>query len=295
MHKWSDAPVVTFSRNGREIALGRSGLDDTIHLNGSTGLGIAPVEVSKSDRLSGDGSHVRGVRYGDREVFIPLFVQQPSTGDLHVWRRTLNRLLAPVPGDPSGSLVDVTVDDPATGSRRTVRGIYTGGLEGEFGSDYHGDWQTLGLTFECPDPWWLGPEKTVDLKVNPGVKPFLSDTVPFFPVVLAQSTVQGQFTVEVEGDGPVWPVWEIVGPGSDLSIRRGSERIFIGGEFAAGSVTRVQTRPRRIVPDRWDDVSLDSSLFSLRPGQNRLDVSMVGATPETLVRLVWQARYLEGI
>lgn len=295
MHRWSDSPVVSFSRNGQALELGRSGADPVLHLHGSEGLGVAPVEVEDSERLGGDGSIVRGVRFGKREVFIPLLAHMESTGDLHEWRRSLNRLLAPTPGDPSGSLVDITVDDPSTGTTRIARGIYTGGLEGEFGSDYHGDWQTLGLTFECPDPWWLGPEKTVDLKVNPGAKPFLSDTVPFFPVVLAQSTVQGQFTVEVEGDGPVWPVWEIVGPGSDLSIRRGSERLFIGGEFAAGSVTRVYTRPRRIVPDRWDDVSLDSSLFSLRPGQNRLDVSMVGATPETLVRLVWQARYLEGV
>lgn len=295
MHKWSDAPIVTFSRNGQDIVLGRSGDSPVLHLHGSTGLGLAPVEVSKSSRLAGDGSIVRGVRYADREVFIPLFVEQPSTGDLSLWRRELNRLLAPASGDPGGSLVDVRVEDPATGTVRIARGIYTGGLEGDFGSDFYGNWQTLGVTFECPDPWWLGPERTQTLQVDPGSKPFLSDSVPFFPIILGSSTVVGEFDVPIEGDGEVWPVWEITGPGTDLLIQRGDERIFIAGEFPAGDVTRIQTRPRRITPDRWDDVSLDSTLFSLQPGQNRIHITMVGATPETLVRLVWQERYLEGI
>src|SRR5699024_34886 len=29
--------------------------------------------------------------------------------------------------------------------------------------------------FECPDPWWLGPERIQTLRLNPGSKPFLSE------------------------------------------------------------------------------------------------------------------------
>ncbi|MGP5050157.1 hypothetical protein ACTXI9_01485 [Brachybacterium alimentarium] len=504
MHKWSDSPIVTFSRNGQELTLGRSGDAPVLHLNGSEGLGIAPVEIAKSERIAGDGSIVRGVRYGDRELFIPIFVEQPSTGDLNLWRRELNRLLAPVPGDPDASLVDVQIEDPTTGTIRIARGIYTGGLEGDFGSDYFGNWQTLGVRFDCPDPWWLGPERIKTMQINPGSKPFLSrgtverenlatnpsfasldaqfgagsitesggaslsisnawsasgstslrigpgsttssaallmpysgpdvragglagktvtvsldmclleaqtgsihstlpraigvgtvdsagvasaptenwstpapntpgvhrisktvtvpedaqgvyvfarngstggtvyvdnllveegETVrqyfdgdsengswtgsphgstsilvvqgsatPFFPIVLAPSNIVSEYDIPIQGDGDVWPTWEIVGPGRDLTIQRGEERIFIAGEFPAGSVTRIQTRPRRITPDRWDDVSLDSKLFRLRPGPNRLRITMIDAVPDTpdkpgtLVRLVWQERYLEGI
>lgn len=294
MHKWSDSPIVTFSRNGQEVTLGRSGDAPVLHLNGSEGLGVAPVEIAKSDRIAGDGSVVRGVRYGDREVFIPMLVEQPSTGDLNLWRRELNRLLAPVPGDPEGSLVDVRVEDPTTGTVRTVRGIYQTGLEGEFGSDYFGDWQTLGVRFDCSDPWWLGQERTQTLRLNPGSKPFLSDTEPFFPVLLAESVVQGDWSITVDGDGPVWPVWEVTGPGTGLRITRGTERIEIDGEVRAGETLRIDTRSGRIVPDRWDDASDGTELFPLRPGMNRLQVSMVGATVDTLVRLVYHERWLEG-
>src|SRR5699024_10423808 len=41
---------------------------------------------------------------------------------------------------------------------------------------------------------------------------------PFFPIFLADSTVQGEHELTVEGDAPVWPVWEIQGPGRDVEI-----------------------------------------------------------------------------
>src|SRR5699024_10602482 len=43
-------------------------------------------------------------------------------------------------------------------------------------------------------------------------------TAPFFPVILAESVVQGSWTVDVGGEGPVSPVWEVHGPGTDLRI-----------------------------------------------------------------------------
>lgn len=295
MHRWSDSPIVTLARDGEELALGRSGRDDVVHLEGSMGLGIAPVELADSERLGGDGSITRGVRFGKREVFIPVFVEKASTGELHEWRRALNRLLSPVSGDPAASLVDIRIEDPTTGTSRMVRGIYKAGLEGDFGSDYRGHWQKLGLTFECPDPWWLGPERLRTLQVAPGTKPFLSQSVPFFPVVLAPSNVVGAWDIDVQGDGVVWPSWEVVGPGRDLLIESGSDRIFIEGEFSS-TPTLIQTRPRRITPvERWEDTSMDSVLFPLKPGPNRVKVSMVGADANTLVRLVYRERYLEGV
>ena len=290
MSSWVDSPVVSFSRDGQEFVLGRSGEDSVLHLYGSTGLGVAPVSVESSPRLTGDGSVVRGVRYDSREVYLPLFLESETVGGLSEVRRRLNRLLAPHLGP-----VDVRVVDPATDTDRMIRGYYTEGLDGDFGDGFHGTWQTLGLTFECPDPWWLGPERVKSLQVNPGSKPFLSESEPFFPVVLAESVVQGDWSVAVEGDGPVFPVWEVTGPGTDLRIIRGDDRIEIDGEVRAGETLRIDTGAGRITPDRWDDVSLRSRLFPLTPGTNHLNVSMVGATEDTIVRLVYRERYLEGV
>ncbi|WP_341856439.1 phage tail domain-containing protein [Brachybacterium sp. GPGPB12] len=248
------------------------------------------MDIASTDRITGDGSIVRGVRYGAREVYLPLLMESDSVAGLSRMRRELNRLLAPHLGP-----VEIRIEDPATGTDRMIRGYYREGLDGDFGDGFHGSWQTLGLTFECPDPWWLGPEQTVELRVNPGSKPFLSDTVPFFPVILAQSTVQGRFDVTIEGDGPVWPAWEVLGPGTDLVIARGTDRIEIAGTFSPTSPVLIDTAAGRITPDRWADTSLRSRLFSLDPGQQSLTVTLVSATPATLVRLTYRERYLEGV
>lgn len=290
MHKVTDSPIVSFARDGEVFELGRSGTDPVLHMYGSTGLGLAPVSIASSERLAGDGSIVRGVRYDSREVFIPLYMEAPSTGELSAVRRDLTSLLAPHRGP-----VEVRVEDPATGSVRMIKGYLREGLDGDFGDGFHGSWQTLGLTFECPDPWWLGPERLVSLQVNPGSKPFLSETVEFFPVVLAQSVVAGEFEVTIDGAGPVLPSWEVVGPGEDLRISNGTDVIEIDGEFEAGTSTVIDAATGRITPDRWADTSLRSRLFELKPGRQKIKVSLVGATTDTVVRLVYRERYLEGV
>lgn len=288
--RWTDAPVVTLSRNGQALTLGRSGRDTVLHLHGSRGLGLAPWSVAKSDRIGGDGSVVRGGRYGDREVFLPVHLSAATVGELTARRRDLYRLLAPHLGP-----VTVHVHDPVTGTDRSIEGLLKEGLEGDFGEGFTGVNQAIGLSFDCPDPWWSGPDQTVSFRVNPGTKPFLSTSVQFFPVVLAQSVVAGQFEVTVEGDGPVQPVWEVSGPGTDLVISNGTDVLEVGGAFAAGSVTRFDGRLQRITPDRWADVSIRSSIFPLHPGLNALSVTMVGATDDTLIRLVYREKFLEAI
>lgn len=290
MHKVIDSPVVSFARDGEVFELGRSGLDPVLHLHGSTGLGLAPVSIASSERLAGDGSIVRGVRYDAREVFIPLFMEAASTGELSAVRRDLTALLAPHRGP-----VEVRIEDPATGSVRMIQGYLREGLDGDYGDGFHGSWQTLGLTFECPEPWWLGPERLVSLQVNPGSKPFLSETVEFFPVMLAQSVVVGEFEVTIDGAGPVLPSWEVVGPGEDLRISNGTDVIEIDGDFPAGTSTVIDAATGRITPDRWADTSLRSRLFELKPGRQTIKVSLVGATADTMVRLVYRERYLEGV
>lgn len=281
---------MSLSRNGQVFTLGRSGDEPVLHIQGSMGLGLAPVAVASSEHLSGDGSTVRGVRYGAREVFLPLLVEAGSTAELTAIRRDLMRLLAPHLGP-----VDIRIVDPSTGTDRLIRGYYTSGLSGEFGADFHGSWQTLGLTFDCPDPWWLGDEHTTTFRVNPGVKPFLSNTVPFFPMVLAQSTVIGRFEVDIAGDGEAYPVWEVTGPGEDLIISDGVSEVRIDGMFKPGEVVRIDTRDGRITPDRWADVPVDSRLFALQPGRSVLTVTMVGASEDTTVLLSYRERFLEAI
>ena len=288
---WNDSPIVRIGRDGEWFELGRDpSATPALHLYGSMGLGLPLANISKSERLTSDGSVVRGVRYEDREVFIPLLLEADSVHELNTIRQRMFRLMAPDLG-PVEVQLEIPQGPDQEPNFRSIYGYLVEGLDGDFSKEYGGVWQTLGLVFDCPDPWWLGPERTQTLQLNPGSKPFLSDTIPFFPVVLSSSSVAGEWNIAIEGDGDVWPTWEIIGPGRDLIIKRGNKRIFIQGDFRDDTITRIETEDARITPNRWADVSLDSRLFPLSRGPNKLSITMVGSNEETMVRLTWRERY----
>lgn len=283
-------PIISFSRGGQKIALGRFPSEDIILLHGSTGLGMPPVQIATSDRIGGDGSSVRGVRYTSREVFIPFAVWKRTKGELTDFRRHLYQALAPHLG-----MVTVSVEDPATGTTRFIEGYLKDGLEGNFGDDFRGSYQSFGLTFTCPDPWWKGEEKQILLRINPGSKPFISASVPFFPVVLSQSSAQGWFNVWVAGDIPVSPRWEFVGPGTDPKLSAAGSTFTINRTLKAGEKITLDMDTGVMSPDRWESVPLSSKLFKLYPGKNIISASMVDATVGSMIRGTYRERFMEAI
>ena len=119
--------------------------------------------------------------------------------------------------------------------------------------------------------------------------------MPFFPVMLAQSSVQGVFQVDIKGAGPVDPIWEVHGPGTDLRISNDVEVIEMDGNFPAGEPVLIDVADGEITPNsRCIDTSVRSRLFKLERGLQTITVTPVGATTETLVRLTYRERYREG-
>lgn len=283
------SPIVSFERNGEVLRLGRND-EDILHLHGSTGLGIPPTSISSSDRIGGDGSYIRGVRYDSREVFIPLAILKRTKAEATEVRRELYKLLAPHLG-----MVTIRVIDPATGTNRTIEGVLKSGLEGDFGDGFNGHYQTLGLTFFCPEPWWLGEKKEIVLRLNPGVKPFISESVPFFPVILSQGSAQGTFQITVAGDDYVSPVWTISGQGTDPTISRGEDTFMLKANMLPGSSVSIDMGTGIMTPDRWGEVPLSSTLFQLAPGVNTISATMVNASADSEIRGVYYEKFLEAI
>lgn len=287
---FAENPIVSFERDGGKIELGRFPNDDVIHLHGSTGLGLPPVQVGTREKINADGSHLVGIRYGDREVFLPFGVWKPTKRELTEFRRRLYRSLAPHLGP-----VTIRVSDPPTGSNRTISGYLQKGLEGDFTDDFNGYHQTFGLSFTCLDPWWQGEPQRIESRIRTTSKPFISTKSSFFPVILSGSSVRDEYVLQVVGDGEVYPTWVITGPGSDLTISNGKDTFTINHELRAGEKITIDTQNRRITPDLWSKVPLSSRLFPLTPGENRLTITMVGATPETSVDALYRERYMEAV
>lgn len=143
---------------------------------------------------------------------------------------------------------------------------------------------------------------------TPGRSPSIADgrgaahAYPFFPVLLSDSTVQGAYVLNIQGDAEAWPVWEVTGPGEDLLIQNDDtgERIFIEGQF--GETVTITTRPQEqdvvsasvMDGSLWERVSEDSVFFPLQPGVNRIRMSMVNGKPESTVTLEYVEQWMAG-
>src|SRR5699024_8765345 len=123
-----------------------------------------------------------------------------------------------------------------------------------------------------------------------------SYSFPFFPVFLADSTVQGEHELRVEGDAPVWPVWEIQGPGRDVEIiGPDGSRLFVEGEVSS-PVTIVTEPGKRSIRDAtgliWDRMKPgDDQFFALEPGEQTVKMTMVGGNPESTIRAVYSENW----
>lgn len=269
---------------------------DPVRLNkGTTGLGIAPVTFDTSPVLAGHGSTLRGKRLAERDIMVPLRLEGTDSADLDRIRAELMQFVSPL--DPTPLWLRVV--PPGGGQYREMRVHYAGGLEGDFGSTYHGYLQKIALELKALDALWMGEPVTAYRQVRPAVKPFLSDSEPFFPVVLSSATVTGSLSLTVEGDAPTWPVWSVVPPGEDFMIARPGtrEKFYINGiitqpfevDMEVGRVEDVTGA------DMWSRVSLDSQLFQLQPGVTRLDFTMIGATEASSVSVAYRPRFMAAL
>jgi len=123
-----------------------------------------------------------------------------------------------------------------------------------------------------------------------------SYSFPFFPVFLADSTVQGEHELRVEGDAPVWPVWEITGPGRDVEIIGPcGGRLFVQGEVTS-PITIVTEPGKRSIRDAsgliWDRMKPgDDQFFALEPGEQTVKMTMVGGNPESTIKAVYSENW----
>lgn len=263
-------------------------------IHGSTGLGIAPVTVTSDPLVGSHGSLLRNVRLTERDIGIPVFMCQDTQSDLDNVRRAVETFLSPLaPG------LNLSVSREGQ-DYREIGVVYTGGLDGDYGSDYHGVWEKRLLEFKATEALWRGAPEVITKSVAPGVKPFISDTISFFPIILGASTVQGRVSFSVRGEAPTAPVWTVTGPGRDLLIREIStgKRFQLDGtitepitiDMAAGDITSEKATRGEL----WSRVSLDSEMIPMSPGVSEWEVSMVGANTASHIDVSYEPRWLVG-
>ena len=128
--------------------------------------------------------------------------------------------------------------------------------------------------------------------------------VPFGHMQLSQSTVQGATAVDVAGDADAEAVVVVTGPGEDLEVVNEStgQRVFIGSEIDEPITIDARRRVQDVYSESrqdgewWEFINDDAplELITLRPGQNRIRVTMVNAHPKSSVELLYRETYHAG-
>ncbi len=274
----------------------------------SDGIGVepglegrfAPPPHIVADVLAGsDGSRVRNVRYGVREIAIPLSIEADSPDDLHTSLRDLVSRLDPKRG--VGKL-------RATGAGGTTREIacrYGGGLEivEDIATSVTG-WARASIVLVAHDPLWQDMSPTVET-VGVEATAFLSPdaSTAWFPWSLVESDAVGGFTVNNDGDDDAWPQWTIQGPGAGLlklsNLATGETIEIANVSMVSGEKITIDTRPgyKTVTgpsgENLWPDLSDGSDLWPLERGTQTVTVTLAGAVAgESNVRLEWRRKWL---
>lgn len=306
------SPVISLHGSGQTIVL-ENRFAGFMLSQGTTGLGVAPREVT-TDPVASGGSILRHRRFEEAEMEIPIVL----TGDYYTKRERRRKLEELVKGE-----VELRLRHP-DGITRSRFGYLTEGVEGDYssGTDFQ-DAYKMVLSFVCPDPWWYGSERVLRQKVAAVRKPFITHTVepvdpesvvlerssveraPFLPIVLAPSVINGSYELKIQGDNDVWPVWEIEGPGEDLLLdnKTTGELFFMEGEFKDNVTIDAKnmelSSPGLTNGELWDRVPATyqgkaNLPFKLSPGVNNVVISIVSADRNTRVTLRYREVWRSG-
>jgi hypothetical protein len=260
---------------------------------GMTGHQVPPVALSSDPMPAQDGSAFRGIRYAERDLFLPVAIVGDAQDLVTARRRALTQLLSKRNGP-----VTVTFLHP-NGEQRWVSGWYVDGAQGDEGIDQSGFFfEKKGLRIRCLDPWFYTEQRSQAWALAETADPFISATDPFFPITLASSTVTGSATVTVDGETEAEPIWDITGPGDSVTVSANGRSWQYAAAIGSGVTVRVDTR--RLLQtvtnassgaNLFGNLAANPDLWPLEPGPNAVTVTMPGATSASQVHVSWSPRW----
>ncbi|WP_326755093.1 phage tail family protein [Streptomyces hirsutus] len=288
------ATTVTWtSSSGRITSL--SDFDDprsgAFVMPGVAGTGLPDYAFYSDQSPAFDGSVVRGVRAGQRQITIPLHLWGPDRPSCLARYHRLVQDLNPAYGP--GTLTFAESD----GSARRISAYYMDGLTGQEDDDRTGrHWMTAVLVFMAPSPYWLGDDKTLTFHVGGGSGTFL----PLLPLRVRDSQVLGAVKILNLGEVDTYPVWTIKGPATTATITNTTTgESFVLTRTLTSSDTAVIDTREGIKDVRlngstnlWPNLGSSPVLWPLRPGSNDVGLTVTGTSTASSVQLTYTSRYL---
>tara|TARA_R110002126_G_scaffold118298_2_gene258295 strand:- start:378 stop:1229 length:852 start_codon:yes stop_codon:yes gene_type:complete len=260
---------------------------DTYVLNPSLlGLGIPPTSV-RIDESTRAGGVWRNTRRVVRNVDLPVTVLGTSATDVETKLRRLSRLTQDLLGPTTLTAIRSSGD-------LTLQLHYTGGAELSYGGDTGGDqWARLVLSFQAPQPFWESAT-TESFSVTAGdtgqgLLPQLSK------LRLSSSQSLGIINVDNTSDVAVFPVYEVAGPITALSVSNGTDSWGFNTTIAEGDLVEVDTEAGTVTgtggTNLYSILNPAPKLFSFPPGQTTITIEGTSTNLNTRVTCRYNLRY----
>ncbi|WP_328310259.1 phage tail family protein [Streptomyces sp. NBC_00442] len=247
---------------------------------GMTGRGLPAVDVQWLTG-AGDGARWRGQRVQPRDLDIPLDILGRD-------RSHLSELVSRLAQAVAGECQLVLVDDQ--GVRWSTSVYRTGG--GDITDDGTSSLQTV-ITFRAPDPYFVASSvSTQSVGGDPGRRPFLSSLAS---LPLAASQAIGDVQLDNTGDVSAYPVWEVYGPGRDLTVTAPTgETLRWQGTLATDERLIVDTRNGSVRDgknvNRYADLAAAPRFWTVPPGTSTASVRMLDTTADSRIVCSWRPR-----
>ncbi|MGE5619744.1 MAG: phage distal tail protein [Sphingomonadaceae bacterium] len=260
-------------------------------LRGRKGAFAPPVSFIEEEVPGRPGARYRQTKILPRNLDLPLLVRGTDPDDL---RGRIGALVYAMDPDRGEGRIRVR---STSGEQRELFCRYAAGLEGEEGGElWGGDWAKFLVSFRAVDPHWYS--------TYPLVRTYsIGDAALFFPLLplnIAPSTLfVDDMQIENPGDHEAWPVWDLLGPGSDITLTNltTGDSLSLTITLAAGEHLYIDTRPgvktvkHQDGTNAYDHLSATSRLWPLAVGINVVDLTMGGSSTDSQITLSFTPAY----
>lgn len=250
------------------------------------GLGIPPTSV-RIDESSRSGGVWRNTRRGVRNIDLPVTVLGANALEVESNLRRLSRLTQ----DTLGPTVLTALRDSGD---LTMELHYVGGAELEYGGGAGGSqWARLVLSFQAPQPFWQSADEesfsVTSGQTGRGLLPKLSQ------LRVSSSQSLGIIDVDNTSDVAVYPVYEVAGPITGLTVSNGTESWGFDVTIEEGDAVEVDTEAGTVLGidgvNRYSILAPAPKLFSFPPGQTTITVEGTETNLNTRVTCRYNLRY----
>lgn len=249
------------------------------------GLGIPPANV-RIEPSAGDGGVFRHSKRGVRSIDMSVTVLGTDRADVQDKLRRLSRLLQDTLGPTK------IVAEYPNGDTLSMEVHYVAGAESQWGSDAGLTWNKWTLSFQAPNPFWISEDiESFTISTGNTGRGLLPELTK---LKVSSSQTLGTIEVDNEGDVPAFPIWEITGPVTDLTVSNGTQS-FTFPEIFAGQTLTIDTEAGTVVDQNGDNrynlLGPAPKLFRLPPGQSGVSITGTAGNNNFTASLIYSPRF----